>query len=161
MTHDLWPFLSPNTKACITDKSFSQFVISSNIKNRSFPYCFHQPKGYTRTSIIAYSVKIWLVSLSCSEWSERYSEPCKIYKMGHFTKIVNCFKRLSIFVKCSILIVWQGFCIGLRWWSLPKISLNGVRLMLCAGSNPTRGVSELCNGVDLIHFPNTAHLSIN
>ena len=37
-----------------------------------------------------------------------YSEPCQTSKMERFTKIVNCLKSLTIFVKRSILDVWQG-----------------------------------------------------
>ena len=41
--------------------------------------------------------------------AEAYSEPFRTSKMKRFTKIVNCFYQLTIFVKRSILDVWQGF----------------------------------------------------
>ena len=38
-----------------------------------------------------------------------YSEPCQQAKMGHFAKIVNSYKPLSITIKRSFLDVWQGY----------------------------------------------------
>ena len=39
---------------------------------------------------------------------EVYSEPCQTSKIEHFVKIVNDFQPLSIFVKRSILDIWEG-----------------------------------------------------
>ena len=39
--------------------------------------------------------------------SEAYSEPCQTSKMEVFAKIVNGFSFLTIFLKLSILDVWQ------------------------------------------------------
>ena len=41
--------------------------------------------------------------------AEANSESCQISKMERFAKIVNGFKSLTIFVKRSILDVWQCF----------------------------------------------------
>ena len=40
-------------------------------------------------------------------WREAYSEPCQTSKIVLFAKIVNEWKLLTIFEKCSILDVWQ------------------------------------------------------
>ena len=44
----------------------------------------------------------------CHRW-QAYSQPSQISKMERFVKIVNGEKSLTIFTKCFILDVWQGF----------------------------------------------------
>ena len=39
--------------------------------------------------------------------TEAYSEPCQTSKMGRFVKIVNRLKSLTIFIKRTILDIWQ------------------------------------------------------
>ena len=43
--------------------------------------------------------------------AQPYSETCQTSKIECFVKIVDAWKPLTIYVKCSILDVWQGFWI--------------------------------------------------
>ena len=55
--------------------------------------------------------KIGLVLDICEPFkrqSEAYSEPCWASDMEFFVIIINIWKPLTIFTKCSILDVWQG-----------------------------------------------------
>ena len=49
------------------------------------------------------------ISLTLEANSGAYSAPCQISKMGFFAKIGNDFSFFTIFVKSSILDVWQHF----------------------------------------------------
>ena len=52
--------------------------------------------------------------------TEAYSEPCQIFKMDHFVKIVNDKKALAIFAKHSILDVWQDSEYASDQWPIFK-----------------------------------------
>ena len=50
--------------------------------------------------------------------SVAYSKPCQSSKIERFVKIVNGFKPLTIFARCSVLDVWQSseYTIGNYMW---------------------------------------------
>ena len=64
----------------------------------------------------------WKIALTNQDWTkaslttkclaEAYLEPCQTSKMERLGKVVNDWK--SLFVKCSILDVWQGFELASR-----------------------------------------------
>ena len=61
-----------------------------------------------------------------AEIAEVYLEPCQVYKIVLFAKIVNGFQSLTIFAKSSIFKVWQSFWVRLWTALLPRKSLRPV-----------------------------------
>ena len=59
-----------------------------------------------------------------AEIAEVYLEPCQVYKIVLFAKIVNGFQSLPIFAKSSIFKVWQSFWVRLWTALLPRKSLR-------------------------------------